>query len=203
MRKNFLVGIVASVSIASTLLAGSASASTPPNPKEKIAITAYVKTMAQASTTYLSLMRSSRNTVLALGKPAEAARRASVHSALAAFNSEVTKTKAPSLAAEKSYRSAVIKLKALPGDATLKANVKASLLALMKATAALKVDRTVATARAVFKKTRISAMVKFKAKLAPAIKFRTRTQIRAMAKFKASKGKALLTLKAALAAAKK
>lgn len=202
MRMKVASAAVTAAFVLSALLGGSASASTPPNAKEKAAIAAYVKTMAQARTSYLATMKASEKAVLALGKPAEAARRAAVHSALTAFESVVTRAKAPSLAAEKSYRMAFAKFKALPGNTTLKADVKASLLALTKATAALKVDPNVAAARVVFKRARLAAMAKFKAKLAPAIKVRTQTKIRATAKFKSTKAKALITLKAALKAAK-
>ena len=202
MRKNLILGAVTAIFVGSTLLVGPATASVPPSAKEKLAIAAYAKSMGQIRATYLSTVRASRQAVVKVGKPAEVIRRAEVKSALIAFRSVATTAKAPSLAAEKSYRATVAKLKASPGDISLKADVKASLLKLTKATAALKVDPKVATARAIFKKIRTEAMAKFRATLAPTIAVRTQTKVRATAQFKAAKTKALINLKAAIKAAK-
>lgn len=202
MRKNPILGAVTAIFVLSTLLIGPATAGTPASAKEKAARAVYAKSMVQIRAAYLSTVKSSRRAVATVGKPAEASRRAEVKSALTTFKSVVATAKAPSLAAQKSYKTAVAKLKADPGNTSLKADVKAALLALTQATAALKVNPNVATARAVFKKARSEAMAKFKATLAPSVKVRDQTKIRALTQFKTAKAKALINLKAALKAAK-
>jgi hypothetical protein len=186
-----------------TVLAGSASAAnSAPSPKEKAAVSAYAKTMAQAGTAYFAAVKPTRVRALAVGKSAEKARRAKVQVALVAFNSVVVAAKAPSLAAEKSYKAAWTKSAANPASASLKASAKAALLALTQATAALKTDARVASSHAAFAKARVAAMTQFKATVAKSVKARDLAQIRAIAKFKAVKVKALATLKAAVKAAR-
>lgn len=202
MRKNSIIGAATVIVVSSALLAGPATASAPTSAKEKIAIAAYAKSMAQIRATYLSTVRASRRAVVAAGKPAEVKRRAEVRAALIAFRAVAAAAKAPSLAAEKTYRVSVAKLRAKPGDLALKADVKASLLKLTQATAALKVDPNVATARAIFKKARTEAMARFRATLAPTVKVRAETKVRATAQFKAARAKALAVLKAAIKAIK-
>lgn len=166
--------------------------------KEKVAISLYAKAIRQARLAFLADVKPARHAVLVVGKKAELVRRAKVKVALHAFNSVAIRAKAPALAAEKSYRVAVAKLAANPGNATLKANVKASLRALTRATAALKVNSRVAAAQVAFKKARLAAMATFKSTLARSVKVRGQAQVRAMVKFKAAKTKALAQLKAAI-----
>ena len=202
MAKKLASGTLIAALMLTLFLGEPASASAPPNTKEKAAIASYVNTMAQARIAYLATMRSSRKEVLNVGKAAEKIRRASVHSALFALTLVLIKAQAPSLAAERSYRKAIAKLKAHPGDATLRADVKASLHVLTQATAALKMDQNVAVARAVFNKARLAALDEFKSTVSRAIKARSETGVQAAEKFRATKAKAVSDLKASLKIAK-
>lgn len=170
--------------------------------KEKAAAAVYSKTMAKARADFLAAVKPSRDAVIATGKPAETARRAKVKTALAAFNAVVGAEKAPSIAAEKSYKIAVGKLKLNPKDATLKANTKSSLLVLTQSAAALKVDAKIVEARKVFAAARVSAMAEFKSTIASAVKARDAVQAQELAKFKATKARALATLNVSLKQAK-
>jgi hypothetical protein len=166
--------------------------------KEKVAVSLYAKAIKQARLAFLADIKPARHAVLVVGKKAELVRRAKVKVALSAFNSVATRAKAPALAAEKSYRVAVAKLAANPGNASLKANVKSSLRTLTRVAAALKVNYRIAAAQVAFKKARLSAMATFKSTLARSVKVRSQTQVRAMVKFKAAKIRALAQLKAAI-----
>lgn len=115
------------------------------------------------------------------GKKAEVIRRASVKNALAVFNAVIATEKSASLLAEKSY----------------KADVKANLYTLTKATTALSSDVKITAARAVFAKIRTTTMTKFKAALEFSAKERGMTIDRASLRYKADKARALVTLRAA------
>jgi len=78
--------------------------------KIKLANAAYTKVMAKAKADFKVAIKPSYVAVLAVGKPAEQVRRATVKSALAAFNLMVVREKAPSIAAEKAYKVLILKL---------------------------------------------------------------------------------------------
>ncbi len=191
-----LVGVMAVVPLGSAF-ATTAAQST----KVKAANSGYAKTIAKARADFQLALKPSRDAVVATGKPAELVRREKVKVALAAFKTVVARAKAPSLAAEKSYKAAILKLVASPKSTTLRADSKAALAALTLAVATLKTDQNVAAARTVFAKARVQAMVEFKATIAKAVKQRHAVQVRELAKFNATKTKATVTLKAALKAA--
>jgi hypothetical protein len=122
-----LVGVL----VAGVVLAGSATpARSTPTAKEKAAVSVYAKAVAKARLAFLAEISPSRKAVIAVGKTAEAVRRAKVKAALNTFNLVVASAKAPTLAAEKSYKAEAAKLTANPANTTLKAGVKASLLKL-------------------------------------------------------------------------
>lgn len=189
-----LLGVITAVPL------GSASAAVD-SAKVKAANAAFAKTMAKAKVSFQLAIKPSRDAVVAVGKPAELVRREKVKVALAAFTSVVAAAKAPSLAAEKVYKAAILKLVANPNNATLKADSKAALRVLTQATAALKVDQSVAVARAAFAKARLQAMTDFKLTIAKAVNERRAVQVKEIAKFNATKAKATATLKVALKAA--
>lgn len=166
--------------------------------KIKLANVAFAKVIAKAKADFKVAVKPSYDAVLAVGKPAERDRRAQVKVALAAFNSVVIREKAPSLAAEKAYKVAILKLVADRTNAQLKLQAKAALLTLTKATAALKVDAKIKAARAAFEKERTKAMVAFKTTILKAVIARQEVQVREIAKFNAKKVKAQIAQKAAI-----
>ena len=194
-----LLGVLAGVALIS--VPASAAGGTQ-SAKEKVAISAYSKTVALARAAYFAQVKPSRDAVRAIGKPAELRRRAAVAAGLAIFSAMVRVAKAPSLAAESAYRSAAAKSAASPGDTALKSATKARLADLNKATAALRNNPNVAAARLTFAKVRAMAMAKFKATISASVSKRSKAQVRAMAKFKATKTKALARLRIALKAAR-
>jgi hypothetical protein len=203
MRIRSIPVAVATVLVATlaagVMISGPASAVTSSQAaKEKVAVSLYAKAIKQARLAFLAEVKPARHAVLVVGKKSELVRRTKVKVALRAFNSVAIRAKAPVLAAEKSYRVAVTKLAANPGNASLKANVKASLLTVTRAAAALKVNSRIAAAQVAFKKARLAAMATFKSTLARSVKVRGQAQARAMLKFKAAKIKALSNLKAAI-----
>jgi hypothetical protein len=105
------------------------------------------------------------------------------------------------LAAELAYRNAASMSASSPTNLSLKNEAKSKLDALNKASAALKVDRNIATARVSFSKARMVAMSKFKATLSTAVIKRNAAQKSAFAKFKIVKSNALAKFKVALKAA--
>ena len=191
-----LVGVMMSI----PLLSASATTVTQTE-KIKVANETYAKTIARAKADFALSIKPSRNAVIAVGKPAEKARRAKVKVALASFNSVVATEKAPSIAAEKAYKAVILKLVADPKNVALKAQAKAALLTLKNATAALKVDAKINAARIAFAKARAKAMAAFKARIAKPVKTRHLIQVREVARFNARKAKAEITLKAAIKAA--
>lgn len=171
---------------------------------------AFANALAAAKAGFLNSVQPSRKRAVAVGLRAEAARRSSMKSALAAFDAVVKAEKAATLANEKSYKAAVAKLAATPANllatstgVSLKASVKTSLVALTNSSVALKSDAKIATARVAFAKARVTAMAKFKSAVAIATKERAVVQVRATAKYKALKVKALVNLQVALKVAKK
>ncbi len=199
-RRTTTAAMLVAVLMSMPLLSASATTATQ-TAKGKIANAAYAKAIAKAKADFRLAIKPSRIAVIAVGKPAEQVRRAKVKVALAAFNSVVVTEKAPSFAAEKAYKSVILKLVADPNNATLKVQAKAALLSLKNATAALKVDAKIKVARTVFAKVRAKAMAAFKATIAKAVKARHLVQVREIAKFKVKKTKAQIALKAALKAA--
>lgn len=191
-----LVGVMTAVPLGSAF-----ATTTTQSAKVKVAKADYARTIAKARAEFRSAIKLSRGAAVAVGKPAELVRREKVKVALAAFNKVVATAKAPSFAAEKSYKAAILKLVASPNNVTWKADSKAALAALTKASAALKVDQNVAAARIVFAKARLQAMVEFKATIAKVVKERHVVQVRELAKFNAAKAKAAVTMKVALKAA--
>ena len=199
-RRTTTAAMLVAVLMSLPLISASATTATQ-TAKVKIANAAYAKTIAKAKADFRLAIQPSRDAVVAVGKPAERVRRAKVKVALAAFNSVVVTAKAPSIAAEKAYKSVILKLIADPNNANLKVQSKAALLSLKNATAALKVDAKIKVARTVFAKVRAKAMAAFKATIAKAVKARHLVQVREIAKFKVKKTKAQINLKAAIKAA--
>ena len=191
-----LIGVLMSM----PLISASAATSTQ-TAKIKVANAVYAKAIAKATADFRLAIKPSRAAVVAVGKPAERVRRGKVKVALAAFNSVVVTEKAPSIAAEKAYKTVILKLVADPNNANLTVQSKAALLSLKNATAALKVDAKIKVARTTFAQVRIKAMAAFKATIAKVVKTRHLVQVREIAKFKVKKAKAQVTLKAAIKAA--
>jgi hypothetical protein len=169
--------------------------------KIKVAVAAYARTIAKERANFQMAVKPSRDAVVAIGKPAERVRRAKVKVALATFNQVVVTEKAPSIAAEKSYKAVILKLVTDPKNATLKLQAKTALLSLKNATSALKVDAKVRFARIAFARARTHAMAAFKATIAQAVHIRHVILVQEIAKFKAGKAKGQITLKAAIKAA--
>lgn len=166
--------------------------------KIKLANANYAKVIAKAKADFKVAIKPSYDAVLAVGKPAEQVRRGKVKVALTAFTSVVIKEKAPSIAAEKAYKVAILKLVADRTNAQLKLQTKAALLTLTKATAALKVDAKIKAARVTFEKQRAKAMVAFKSTILRAVIARQEVQVREIAKYNAKKVKAQIALKTAI-----
>lgn len=164
---------------------------------------AYTASIASAKANFLAAVKPSRATMVAKGKSAEIARRASVKAALIAFNSVVSVEKASSLAAEKAYKASVAQFVANPTNIAFKAAVKTNLVALTKTTAALSSDAKIEAARTAFAKARTTAMSKFKASLEISAKQRTKTLARASARYKADKARAHAALQTTLKKATK
>lgn len=169
--------------------------------KIKLANAAYAKVITKAKADFKVAIKPSYDAILAVGKPAERVRRLKVKAALVAFTSMVNKEKAPSIAAEKAYKVAILKLVADRTNAQLKLQAKAALLALTKATAALKVDVRIKAARLTFEKQRVKAMEAFKTTILKAVISRQKVQLREIVKFNTKQVKAQITLKAAIKAA--
>ena len=169
--------------------------------KIKLANAAYAKVITKAKADFKVAIKPSYDAILAVGKPAERVRRLKVKAALVAFTSMVNKEKAPSIAAEKAYKVAILKLVADRTNAQLKLQAKAALLALTKATAALKVDVKIKAARLTFEKQRVKAMEAFKTTILKAVISRQKVQLREIVKFNTKQVKAQITLKAAIKAA--
>ena len=191
--------VVALVGVMMSLPLSSASAITATQAtKIKLANAVYAKVIAKAKTDFKVAIKPSYDAVLAVGKPAERARRAKVKTALAAFNLVVVKEKAPSIAAEKAYKVLILKLVADRTNTQLKLQAKAALLTLTSATAALKVDAKIKAARVVFGKQRAIAMVAFRTTILKALIVRREVLVREIVKFKAKKIRAQAALKAAI-----
>ena len=203
IRTNHAVSGLALVTIlaAGTFSNTASAATTPLTAKEKAAVVSYGKALSQARADYFVAVKPSRAAVVALGKPAELKRRTAVIAALMNYLTIVHAAKAPVLAAQLAYRNAASAAAAHPTNTSLKVEAKSKLGALNKASAALKVDRNVATARLTFSKSRIAAMSKFKATLSTVVAKRNAAQKSAFAKFKIAKANALAKFKAALKAA--
>jgi hypothetical protein len=198
--------VITGVSLIGVLIAGtfsnSASAATATlNAKEKAAVAVYAKALSKARSDYFVSVKPSQATVVAIGKPAETKRRTAVIAALIHYMIVVHSAKAPVLAAELAYRNAASMSASSPTNLSLKNEAKSKLDALNKASAALKVDRNIATARVSFSKARMVAMSKFKATLSTAVIKRNAAQKSAFAKFKIDKSNALAKFKVALKAA--
>ena len=197
---------ITGVSLIAVLVAGtfsnSASAATATlNAKEKAAVAVYATALAKARSDYFVSVKPSEATVVAIGKPAEVKRRTAVIAALIHYMIVVHAAKAPVLAAELAYRDAASRSASNPTDLSLKSDAKSKLDTLNKASAALKVDRKISTARVTFSKARMVAMSKFKATLSTAVIKRNAAQKSAFAKFKIVKASALAKFKVALKAA--
>ena len=203
IRTNHAVSGFALVTIlaAGTFSNSASAATTPLTAKEKAAVVSYAKALSQARADYFLAVKPSRAAVVTLGKPAELKRRTAVIAALMNYLTIVHAAKAPVLAAQLAYRNAASAAAANPTNLSLKAEAKLKLSALNKASAALKVDRNIATARLTFSKSRIAAMSKFKATLSTVVAKRNAAQKSAFAKFKIAKANALAKFKAALKAA--
>ena len=158
----------------------------------------YQKTMAKAKADFIATVTSSRKAAVTIGRPADAIRRAKVSAALKSYNLVASKAKGSSLLAEASYKKAIKSLLANPTNASLKANVKNAIALLTKETLALKSNTSILAARTEFNKARATAMSKFKATIASAIKTRNHIQGQALAKYKLAKAKADAKLKLAL-----
>ncbi len=201
-KKKLKVAIVAV--LVSTLVGGFVnSSSAASNITSAQAQANYASALATAKASFLAAVKPSRARMLEEGKKAEVIRRASVKNGLAVFNAAVASEKSASLLAEKSYKAAVVKSAASPTNLSFKADVKANLDTLTKATTALSTDVKITAARAVFAKIRTTAMTKFKAALEISAKERGMTIDRASLRYKAEKARALVTLQAALKKASK
>lgn len=207
LTRNLILATVVAGLLATGV--GSSAAATNAQKSKKIKVNAsaqiaakaaYKQAIDKARADFIAAVKPSRDAVVAVGKPAETVRRAKVSAALKAYTSVATAAKAPSLAAEVAYKKALAALVANPNDATLKANFKTALATLTSATAALKLDATVADARVVFHRTRLAAMTEFKATIASAVKARTDAQTQALVRYRTAKQTASANLKVALKA---
>ena len=196
-RSTLTVVALAGVMMSLPLSSASAITATQAT-KIKLANAVYAKVIAKAKTDFKVAIKPSYDAVLAVGKPAERARRIKVKTALAAFNLVVVKEKAPSIAAEKAYKVLILKLVADRTNTQLKLQAKAALLTLTSATAALKVDAKIKAARVAFGKQRVKAMVVFRTTILKALIARREVLVREIANFKAKKIKAQAALKAAI-----
>jgi hypothetical protein len=158
----------------------------------------YASSISAAKIVFLAAVRPSRAAMFAHGKRAEAVRRLAVKDGLAKINAVVAAEKAPSLAAEKTYKASVASSHASPTNLDLKTAVKTNLAALTKATTALKTNGKIAAAHAAFAKIRISAMMRFIASLAIFAKKRSQALARATLRYKGDKAKAYAALQVAL-----
>jgi hypothetical protein len=199
MGRNSIRVVVATVLVSALAsgFAGVNSASAAPITSAQAKVE-YASSIAAAKTAFLTAVRTSRAIKIKESKRAEATRRLAVKVGLAKFNAVVAAERAPSLAAEKTYKASVRKSLGSPADLVLKTAVKVNLATLVKATSALKTDAKIADVRATFAKIRTSAMDKFKAALDISAKARARTLNLASLRYKANKAKAYATLQIAL-----
>ncbi|HUW77406.1 MAG TPA: hypothetical protein VMV52_01490 [Candidatus Nanopelagicaceae bacterium] len=170
--------------------------------KIKIATATYAKALSKAHARYLTEVNPSRRAFLVAAKKAEVVRRTKVKTAMNSFNAVAVHAKAPVLAAEKAYASAVTKSAASPENVRLKTEAKSRLTALNLASASLHENAKVVAARVAIAKARVSAMAAFKSTLRQYAGVSARATTRATANFKAAKLKAIARLNVAIKAAK-
>jgi hypothetical protein len=154
----------------------------------------YNKSIAKAKAIYLAQIKPAQDAVIKAGKVAETKRRAKVALALSSYSAIVLKAKAPVLAAEAQYRTALKASIANPNDAGLKIAKQNAITVLAKATLNLKKSTTVSLALKNFNATRLKAFKDFKASLAKVLTARIHVRAKALATYNVSKKKALAIL---------